>query len=144
MVCARVQIRQPYKAILGASIMLKITRHGCAAPHEKVSLISLKRAIYVKSVQLREFKNLTWNTCPNKTRRNLGPEHENVLAWGSIQSVLTCLNTVVCGVMLSRNLKKAVKSPSYCVFSPNRTEVWKCISINVKAFIRTSKMLSQQ
>lgn len=50
-------------AILGKLIMLKTKSHGHTVPHEVLVLISLKQAIYNKFVQLREFSDLTWNSC---------------------------------------------------------------------------------
>lgn len=41
-------------ALYGELIMLKVTSHKCAAPHEHLTLISLKQAIYYRPVQLGE------------------------------------------------------------------------------------------
>lgn len=51
--------------ILGLLIIVMVTSHKRASPHEQVSFIRLKQEVYVKCVQSKEFDTL----CANHTEK---------------------------------------------------------------------------
>lgn len=68
----------------GVLIALMIKSHDHAPPHEQMTIIRLKQAIYDKFVQLREFvesdlEHLRTNL-REKRKRVLGEDDKNVLA----------------------------------------------------------------